>query len=64
MDAKVSIKVIIDKLTLDTASVFSEKVYNIAAELGLGECIVHDCLNQLMEENYICEPMMGVLRKN
>ncbi|MBS3170924.1 hypothetical protein J4223_04050 [Candidatus Woesearchaeota archaeon] len=64
MDAKVSVKVIIDKLTLDTKSIFSEKVYNIAAELGLGECIVHDCLHQLLEENYICEPVCGVLKKN
>jgi len=39
-------------------------VYNIAAELGLGECIVHDCLHQLLEENYICEPVCGVLKKN
>ena len=63
MDAKVSVKVIIDKLTLDSRSVFSEKVYNIAAEMGLGECIVQDCLQQLMVENYIVEPVMGVLKK-
>ncbi len=64
MDAKVSVKVIVDKLTLETKSIFSEKVYNIAAEMGLGECIVQDCLQQLMAENYICEPVCGVLRKN
>ena len=64
MDAKVSVKVIIDKLTLDSRSVFSEKVYNIAAEMGLGEYIVQDCLQQLMAENYICEPVIGVLKKN
>lgn len=63
MDAKVSVKVIIDRLTLDVKSVFSEKVFNIAAEMGLGEYIVQDCLQQLMEENYINEPVCGVLRK-
>ena len=62
-DIKTSIRGIIEKLTLESRSVFSEKVYCVAAELGLGEMIVKDCLQQLMEENFISEPMQGVLRR-
>lgn len=63
VDTKNSVKGIIEKLMAQTCSVFSEKVYNIAAEMGLGEHIVKDCINQLIQENFICEPMCGVLRK-
>ncbi len=63
MDTKTSVKGIIDKLTSDTRSTFSEKVFCLAGEFGIGEAIVQDCLNQLKEENFICEPMCGVLRK-
>jgi len=62
-DTKTSIRGIIEKLTLESRSVFSEKVYHVAAEMGLGEMIVKDCLQQLLEENFISEPMQGVLRR-
>lgn len=62
-DTKTSIRSIIEKLTLESKSVFSHKVFDIAAEMGLGEMIVRDCLQQLMEENFISEPMQGVLRR-
>ena len=62
-DTKTSIRGIIDKLTKESRSVFSEKVFYIAGEMGIGEMIVQDCLQQLMEENYITEPMQGVLRR-
>ena len=62
-DTKSSIRGIIEKLTLESRSVFSEKVYHVAAELGFGEMIVKDCLQQLLEENFISEPMQGVLRR-
>lgn len=62
-DTKTSIRGIIEKLTLDTRSIFSHKVFDIAAEMGLGEMIVKDCLQQLMEEKFISEPMQGVLRR-
>ncbi len=62
-DTKTSIRGIIEKLTLESKSVFSEKVYYVAAEMGLGEMIVKDCLQQLMDENFISEPMMGVLKR-
>lgn len=63
VDTKTSVKTIINKLTSDSKSTFSEKVYHLAGEFGIGEAIVQDCLNQLKEENFICEPMCGVLRK-
>jgi len=63
VDTKKSIKSIIDNLTTQNSSVFSEKVYNIAAEFGIGEHIVKDCINQLIQENFICEPMCGVLKR-
>jgi len=62
-DTKISIRGIIEKLTLESRSVFSEKVYYVAAEMGLGEMIVQDCLQQLIQENFISEPMQGVLKR-
>ena len=62
-DTKASIRGIIEKLTSESRSVFSEKVYYIAGEMGLGEMIVKDCLQQLMDENFISEPMLGVLKR-
>lgn len=62
-DTKTSIRSIIEKLTIENRSVFSEKVFYIAAELGIGEMLVKDCLQQLMDENFITEPMQGVLRR-
>ncbi len=62
-DTKTSIRGIIEKLTLESRSVFSEKVYYVAAEMGLGEMIVQDCLQQLIQENFISEPMHGVLQR-
>ncbi len=62
-DTKASIKGIIEKLTTNTRSVFSEKVFNLAADLGIGEMLVSDSLNELMEEQYIAEPVRGVLRR-
>ena len=62
-DTKGSIRNIIEKLTADSRSVFSEKVFYIAGEMGIGEMIVKDCIQQLMDENFIAEPMSGVLRR-
>ncbi|MBI5797491.1 hypothetical protein HZA98_01145 [Candidatus Woesearchaeota archaeon] len=62
-DTKTSIRGIIEKLTCETRSVFAEKVFYIAGEMGIGEMIVKDCLSQLMEERFIVEPMQGVLRR-
>jgi hypothetical protein len=60
---KDKVKTIIEKLTEDTNSIFSEKVYNLAAELGIGDLHVKDSLHELMEENYIDEPVLGVIKK-
>ena len=43
-DIKTDIKNIVDKLTNDTNSVFSEKIYNLAADLGIGEILVKESL--------------------
>lgn len=62
-DTKASIRGIIEKLTSESRSVFSEKVYYVAAEMGLGEMIVRDCIQQLLDEKFISEPMQGVLKR-
>jgi hypothetical protein len=62
-DIKEDVKNIVDKLTNDTNSVFSEKVYNLAADLGIGELLVKESLHELMDDNYICEPIMGIIKK-
>ncbi len=62
-EVKSSIKTIIEKLTTETKSVFSDKVFNLAADIGIGEILVQDSLNELMEENFIAEPMRGVLKR-
>jgi len=62
-DAKVRIKSIIERLTTETRSIFSEKVFSLAAELGIGESHVKASLQELVAENFITEPMHGVLRR-
>ncbi|MDP3919116.1 MAG: hypothetical protein Q8Q35_04420 [Nanoarchaeota archaeon] len=60
-DTKTTIKDIIEKLTTETKSILAEKVFNIAAERGIGDMLVRDCLNQLSEENFITQPIHGIL---
>lgn len=60
---KDKVKGIIDKLTADTNSILSEKIYDLAAELGIGDLHVKDSINELMEENYIDQPVLGVIKK-
>jgi hypothetical protein len=62
-DNKTTVQNIIEKLTGNSSSILSEKVFNIAAESGLGDLIVKDCIKQLVEENFVAEPVRGVLRK-
>jgi len=62
-DAKVAIKTIVEKLTANTKSVFSDKVFTLAADLGIGEMLVQDSIKQLVDENFIREPVMGVLQR-
>lgn len=62
-NVKEDVKIIVDKLTLETRSVISEKVFNLAAELGIGELLVRESLHQLIQDNYICEPIQGVIKK-
>ena len=62
-DTKASVRGIIDKLTVQTPSILSEKVFNIAAELGIGDLLVQDSLNQLIDENFITMPMAGVVKR-
>tara|TARA_Y100000310_G_scaffold339045_1_gene430501 strand:- start:2849 stop:3046 length:198 start_codon:yes stop_codon:yes gene_type:complete len=62
-DTKTTVKVIIEKLTADTKSILSEKVFNLAADRGIGDIIVKDSIQQLVEENFISVPVHGVLRR-
>ena len=62
-DTKDRVRTIIEKLTANTTSVFSEKVYNLAADVGIGDMLVLDCLQSLKEDRFISEPVMGVLKR-
>jgi hypothetical protein len=62
-DNLTNVKKIIDKLTIDQHSILSEKVFNLAAELGIGDNLVQDCLNQLREDNYIAMPMPSIVKR-
>jgi len=60
---KDKVKTIIEKLTEDTKSAFSYKIYDLAAEFGIGETHVKTSIQELEKENYITEPVMGVIKK-
>ncbi len=60
---KDKVKGIIEKLTEDTNSVFSQKIYDLAAEFGIGEGHVKSSLQELEEDKYITEPVIGVIKK-
>ena len=62
-DIKEDVKNIVEKLTSETKSVLSEKIFNLAAELGIGELLVRESLHELKKDNYIVEPVMGVIKK-
>jgi len=62
-DNLTNVKKIIDKLTIDQHSILSEKVFNLAAELGIGDNLVQDCLNQLREDKYIAMPMPSIVKR-
>ena len=62
-DATTIVKEIIEKLTLKTTSTLSEKVFNIAAERGIGDILVSESIQKLVEDNFISEPVCGVLKK-
>ena len=60
---KEKLKGIIEKMTQTTKSVFSEKVFLEAGEMGIGEMHVRKMIDELMEEDYIMQPMRGVLKR-
>lgn len=62
-DYKSTIKDIIAKFTQDRKSVFSQKIFSEASEFGIGEGTVVESLNLLKEENFIHEPIPGVLKR-
>lgn len=55
IDLKGSVKGIIERMTDKTNSVFLEKVYLEAGELGIGESYVRQALQQLKEEQFVEE---------
>lgn len=57
------IKDIISKLTRDSSSVFSQKVFSEAGEFGIGEGIVIENIKLLKDEQFIQEPIPGVLKR-
>lgn len=63
-DFKDNIKGIISKLTKDSRSVFSHKIFFEAGEAGIGEWAVVESLNLLKEEKCIDEPIPGVIKRN
>ena len=62
-DIKEDVKNIVNKLTIDTSSVFSEKIYYLAGELGLGELLVKESLQELINDKFIAEPVMGIIKR-
>ena len=54
---KDKVKGIIEKLTEETNSVFSHKIYDLAAEFGIGEGHVKTSLQEL-EETYLLRLLM------
>ncbi len=62
-DFKETVKGIISKLTKNSSSVFSDKVFFEAGEIGIGETYVHESLKVLKEENFIKEPIPGLLKR-
>lgn len=63
-DFKESVKGIISKLTKDSKSVFSQKVFYEAGEEGIGELAVIESINMLKEDRSIEEPIPGLIKRN
>lgn len=57
------IKQIIDRLTQNTKSIFVEKLIFEAGEFGIGELSVNEAVSQLIEQNYLIEPVKGVVKR-
>lgn len=62
-DFKDMVKNIIERLTQDTASTFTEQVLHMAGESGIGEGHVNEAIQDLINEHYLDEPLRGVLKK-
>jgi DNA replicative helicase MCM subunit Mcm2 (Cdc46/Mcm family) len=60
---KEKLKNIIEKLTRKSMSVFSEKIFLEAGELGIGEMHVQRMIDELLEEDYLMFPMRGVIKR-
>ncbi len=61
---KSTVKSIIDKLTVNTNSVFSEKLYLEAGELGIGEVYVRKALDELQQDKSVEEVFNGKVIRN
>lgn len=58
------VKTIVNRLTQSSPSVFYEKVFYEAGEIGIGDSAVRQVINQLKQENYLEEFLeQGVLRR-
>lgn len=63
-DLKGAVKNIIDRLTIDTNSVFSEKLFLEAGEQGIGEVYVKKALLELKEDKSVEEVFNGKVIRN
>jgi len=63
-DLKGTVKNIIDRLTIDTNSVFSEKLFLEAGEQGIGEVYVKKALLELQEDKSVEEVFNGKVIRN
>ncbi|MBI5871951.1 hypothetical protein HZB88_02600 [archaeon] len=63
MQAKEHVKNIIERLTSAKPIILAEKVFFVAGEFGIGENLVQEAIKELAEENFLAEPMPGVIKR-
>ncbi len=63
IDFKDKIKGLISKFTQNSSSVFSDIIISEAGEAGIGEEYVNKSIKTLKDENFISEPIPGVLKR-
>ncbi|MEA3378134.1 MAG: hypothetical protein U9Q69_00690 [Nanoarchaeota archaeon] len=60
---KEKLKHIIERLTQKSRSIFADKVFLEAGEFGIGEIHVQEIINELKDENFISQPIQGIIKK-
>lgn len=62
-DPKGQIKDIILKLTKDKPAILTEKIFELAADFGIGDRSVNESIQELLMEQFIIEPVQGVIKR-